>query len=70
MRETVLLCHSFGGFVRVRTAFAAPERVCAAVAFETVAGLAFSDAEEQPLLWDSMARYCAYMATRLQGGRG
>lgn len=59
VKETALVCHSFGGFLGVQTAFAAPERVSSLVMFETYAGLTFSDEEEHKLLQEYSARFMA-----------
>ena len=59
VQETALVCHSFGGFVGVQTAFAAPERVSKLVMLETTAGLTFSDAEEHAMLRDLTDKFMA-----------
>merc|ERR1712150_77898 len=52
VKETALVCHSYGGLVGVMTAFSAPERVSSLVMCETFFGLSFADAEEDKLRAD------------------
>jgi pimeloyl-ACP methyl ester carboxylesterase len=59
VKETAMVCHSFGGFLGVHAAFAAPDRVSALVMFETFAGLTFSDEEEHRLLSEYQDRFMA-----------
>ena len=48
VQETALVCHSYGGFVGVLSAYTVPERVTALVMVSTKFGLKFADeAEEQ-----------------------